>query len=83
MKGTFTGIKLDLDCIENTLSSTMSPCGISTLQARQYLHHVASCTEVAYLHVAEGATKLYNGLNQPLTGELVSYLVSDFLKRTL
>ena len=79
-KNTPTGIELDLDCIENTLSSAMSPCGISTLQARQYLYQTAKNCAVAYLHITEGATQLDNGLSNPLTGKLVSYLVSDFLK---
>lgn len=79
-KDTFTGIELDLDAIENTLSSAMSPCGISTIQARQYLHQTAQNCSVAYLHIAEGATALENGQTNHLTGKLVSYLVSDFLK---
>lgn len=79
-KNTFTGIELDLDAIENILSSAMTPCGVSTIQARQYLHQTAQNCLVAYLHIAEGATELENGLNNNLTGKLVSYLVSDFLK---
>lgn len=78
-KDTFTGIELDLDAIENTLSSAMAPCGISSIQARQYLHQTAQNCSVAYLHIAEGATELENGLKNNLTGKLVSYLVSDFL----
>ncbi|MDZ7878423.1 MAG: formimidoylglutamase [Saprospiraceae bacterium] len=77
------GIELDLDCIENTLSSAMSPCGVSTLQARQYLYHTAKNCDIAYLHITEGATQLDSGLKNPLTGKLVSYLVSDFLKATI
>jgi formiminoglutamase len=78
-----TGIELDLDCIENTLSSAMTPCGITPLQARQYLYQVSQNVEVAYLHIVEGATKLENGWANPLTGKLVSYLVSDFMKGLL
>lgn len=77
---TFTGIELDLDAIENTLSSAMTPCGISSLQARQYLYQTAQNCSIAYLHIAEGATALENGMKNNLTGKLVSYLVSDFLK---
>jgi formiminoglutamase len=79
-KDTDTGVELDLDCIENTLSSALTPCGISTLQARQYLHHTAKNCAIAYLHIAEGATQLDTGLSNPLTAKLVTYLVCDFLK---
>lgn len=79
-KNTFTGIELDLDAIANTLSSAITPCGISTVQARQYLYQTAQNCSVSYLHIAEGATELENGLKNILTGKLVSYLVSDFLK---
>jgi formiminoglutamase len=76
-----TGIELDMDCIENVLSSAMSPCGISPTQARQYIHQAANGIEhIAYLHICEGATELSNGLKNTTTGKLISYLVSDFMK---
>lgn len=75
-----TGIELDLDCIENVLSSAMTPCGVSTLAARQYLYLTTKYLQVAYLHIAEGATQLENGATNLLTGKLVAYLVSDFVK---
>jgi formiminoglutamase len=74
-----TGIELDLDCIENVLSSATTPCGISTLDARQYLYLTTKNLQVAYLHIAEGATQLENGATNLLTGKLVAYLVSDFI----
>lgn len=79
-KNTFTGIELDLDAIENTLSSAMSPAGISVLQARQYLYLTAQNCQISYLHIAEGATILENGLSNFQPAKLVSYLVSDFIK---
>ena len=79
-KNTFTGIELDLDAIQNTLSSAISPCGISSLQARQYLYLTSQNCQISYLHIAEGATQLANGQTDLLTAKLVSYLVSDFLK---
>src|SRR5829696_4319037 len=33
----FCGIELDLDCIQNILSSASSPCGVQPLHARQYM----------------------------------------------
>jgi formiminoglutamase len=76
----FTGIELDLDCIEHTLSSAVTPAGISSLHARQYLDFTGSNSQVAYLHVCEGAIQLTDGRKDETTGKLVSYLLSDFVK---
>ena len=76
----YTGIELDLDSIENILSSATTPSGISVLQARQYITFAAIDTKPAYLHICEGATKLVNGQTDESTGKLISYLVSDFIK---
>jgi formiminoglutamase len=77
-----TGIELDLDSLENTLSSAMTPCGISATQARQYVHHLAQNIKPVYLHICEGASQLTTGQQSPLIGKLISYLVSDFMKAT-
>lgn len=77
---TYCGIELDLDCIENTLSSAISPIGIRPLHARQYIHFTAADSKVAYLHICEGATQLEDGRRNESTGKLISYLVSDFVK---
>lgn len=76
----FTGIELDLDCIENVLSSACTPAGISVLQARQYLTYTASHTKAAYLHICEGASQLSDGRKDESIGKLLSYFVSDFVK---
>lgn len=76
----YTGIELDLDCIEHTLSSALTPAGILSLHARQYLAFTGSDSNVAYLHVCEGAAQLADGRKDETTGKLVSYLVSDFIK---
>ncbi|MBN9298274.1 MAG: formimidoylglutamase [Filimonas sp.] len=77
---TYCGIELDLDCIENILSSATSPVGIQPLHARQYIHFTAADSKVAYLHICEGATQLEDGRRNESTGKLISYLVSDFVK---
>ena len=77
---TYTGIEIDLDCIENTLSSAATPSGISPMHARQFVSYTAADTKTAYLHVCEGASKLSDGRSSETTGKLISYLVSDFLK---
>ena len=76
----FTGIELDLDSIENVLSSAATPCGINSLHARQYMNFTAIDTNVAYMHICEGTTRLDNGEIDSSTGKLISYLVSDFVK---
>lgn len=76
----YTGIEIDLDAMENVLSSAVSPVGVTVLQARQFVHQVASSNKIAYLHICEGATELENGLKSFTTGKLIAYLVSDFVK---
>lgn len=77
---TLCGIELDLDSVENVLSSAMSPLGVSVNQARQYITFTAADSKVAYLHICEGAVQLSDGRTGSSTGKLISYLVSDFVK---
>ncbi len=79
-EGSLSGIELDLDCIEHTLSSAATPVGISALHARQYINFATADSKPAYLHICEGATKLSDGREDISTGKLISYLVSDFIK---
>lgn len=79
---TYTGIELDLDCIENVLSSAATPTGISPLHARQYVHFAAQEVKTAYLHICEGAVQLTDGRRDACTGKLISYLVCDFIKES-
>lgn len=79
----YTGVELDLDAIENTLSSASTPSGITSLHARQYMNFAATNAKVAYVHICEGATKLDTGETSSSTGKLISYLVSDFVKAHL
>lgn len=77
---TYTGVEVDLDGIENTLSSAASPSGVSTSHARQFVAFAASEANCAYLHICEGASRLSDGRTSETTGKLISYLVSDFVK---
>lgn len=79
----YIGIEVDLDCIEHTLASAITPSGINSLHARQYVSFTAAHCKPAYLHVCEGATQLSDGRKQESTGKLISYLVSDFIKNNL
>ncbi len=76
----FVGVELDLDAVERVLSSAMTPSGISALAARQYLSFIAHDSQVVYLHICEGLSQSASGSFDPLTGKLISYLVSDFIK---
>jgi formiminoglutamase len=77
---TLTGIDIDLDGIQNTLSSAMTPVGFSPIHARQYISQAATKCKPAYLHICEGATRLSDGRTDSTSGKLISYLVSDFVK---
>ncbi|MEP7372983.1 MAG: arginase family protein [Chitinophagaceae bacterium] len=77
---TLTGIDIDIDSIQNTLSSAMTPVGITPIHARQYVSFAAADTRPAYLHICEGATRLSDGRTDATSAKLISYLVSDFVK---
>jgi formiminoglutamase len=77
---TICGLDLDLDSIQNALSSAMSPVGVSPNHARQYISFAAADVRPAYLHICEGAARLADGGSDNGTGKLISYLVSDFVK---
>jgi formiminoglutamase len=77
---TLTGIEVDLDAVQQVLSSATSPSGVSPLHARQFVSLAAADGKPAYLHICEGATRLADGRTDASTGKLVSYLVSDFVK---
>lgn len=79
----YTGVELDLDVIRDTMSSAMSPTGITSIHARQYMVFAAANPNLAYLHICEGATQLDDGRTDEGTGKLISYLVTDFIKATL
>lgn len=77
---TLAAIELDVDSIAYALSSASSPVGFSTNDARKYVHYTAAGAKPAYLHICEAAETLEDGRNNSLTGKLLSYLVTDFLK---
>jgi formiminoglutamase len=77
---TYTAIEIDADAIQNILSSASTPCGISTLHARQFINFVAADAKIAYLHICEGAIKTEDDREDINTAKLISYLVSDFVK---
>lgn len=77
---TYTGLEIDMDCVQNILSSAVSPSGVDPVHARQFVSYAAADSKTAYLHICEGASHLTDGRSSETTGKLISYLVSDFLK---
>ncbi|MET0637589.1 MAG: arginase family protein [Chitinophagaceae bacterium] len=75
-----SGIDLDLDAVQQSLSADMTPVGVSAIQARQYISYTAGDLRPAYLYISEGATRLPDGRVDGSSAKLVSYLVSDFIK---
>jgi len=78
--GESTGIEVDLDCIERTLASAATPCGMTTADARRFLTRIAQSSDIAYLHITEGSTKMVDGREDIMTAKLVAYLVTDFIR---
>lgn len=74
------GIEIDLDSLPNVASSAMTPTGFSIEKARQFIHYFGKNTNAAYLHLCEGAPSLDNDKNNHLTGKLIAYLITDFMK---
>lgn len=77
---TLTGIDIDLDGVQNTLSSAMTPVGVQPIHARKFVTAASAISRPAYLHICEGATRLSDGRTDATSGKLISYLVSDFIK---
>lgn len=77
---TMTGIEVDLDAVQNALSSACTPSGVSPLHARQFVSLAAADANPAYLHICEGAARLADGRTDGNTGKLLAYLVTDFVK---
>lgn len=76
----YCGIELDLDVIQDVLSSACASSGLTVMHARQYINFVAQDLKPAYLHICEGAAQLSDGRKADNTGQLISFLVTDFIK---
>lgn len=77
------GVELDVDCIEQVLSSAATPVGINAQQAMHYLYHCGLQSQAVYLHLPEGITERADGQRNIFTGKLLSYLVQAFAKGVL
>jgi len=74
------GIEMDLDAMLNIASSAITPSGFSVEKARQFLHYFGQHKHAAYLHLCEGAPDLDNEKNSHISGKLMAYLITDFMK---
>lgn len=74
------GIELDVDAVEQILSSAITPSGLSTLIVRRWIHDTVIRKRPCYFHITEAAVALDNGLSASATGKLLAYFISDFIK---
>lgn len=74
------GIELDLDAIPGVYSSAMTLSGFNVNQAREFVHFFGKHKNASYLHICEGAPDLDMTNNNHLTGKLIAYLITDFMK---
>ncbi|ATP58313.1 arginase [Pedobacter ginsengisoli] len=72
------GLEIDLDSIENILSSAATPSGFSLNEVRKFI--LSSSKQFAYLHICEGASTMEDGRTSSFTGKSIAYLITDFLK---
>lgn len=72
------GLEIDLDSIENVLSSAITPSGFALNDIRKIL--LSTSKKFNYLHICEGATALADGRIDLATGKTIAYLVGDFVK---
>ncbi|WP_025141725.1 formimidoylglutamase [Pedobacter jeongneungensis] len=76
--GPTAGLEIDLDCIQNVLSSAETPSGFAVNDIRKII--LTHANKFSYLHICEGATRMLDGRVSKLTSKLIAYLVSDFVK---
>jgi len=74
------GIEIDLDAVENVLSSASSPVGFSVRQALRFIREVKTTPNLSYIHLCEGAAELYDGRTCPAIGKLLAEMVAEFLR---
>ncbi len=74
------GIEIDLDAIENVLSSASTPIGFHVQQALLFIREVKTAPNLTYLHLCEGAAELHDGRTYPSIGKLLAEMVAEFLR---
>jgi formiminoglutamase len=74
----YIGLELDLDVL-GPVGTGMPSAGLNPVHARQYVTFAAMDAKIAYFHICEGIFSLCHGQTGP-AGQLISCIVSDFLK---
>ena len=72
------GLEIDLDCIENLLSSAFTPSGFNINDIRRII--LSTKKKLLYMHLCEGAVVLNDGRQSTGTAKAIAYLVTDFIK---
>lgn len=72
------GLEIDLDAIENMLSSAATPSGFTLNDVRRMVLNTKK--KLSYLHLAEGAVALSDGRTDQNTAKALVYLATDFMK---
>jgi formiminoglutamase len=71
------GLEIDMDAIAYMPSSAFSPSGFQLEEVRKYLHHMATLSQVSYLHLPEAAPT--NPNEEKIASKALAYLVWDFI----
>ncbi|MDD2528872.1 MAG: arginase family protein [Lentimicrobiaceae bacterium] len=74
------GVELDVDSLENLLSSAWSSVGVSSSESLHYLYTCGKQKQVCYLHITEAVYKRSDGEENVLIGKLINYMVQAFCK---
>ncbi|WP_268223003.1 formimidoylglutamase [Sinomicrobium oceani] len=75
------GIEVDCDAIANVPSSAMTPTGFSPEQVRRLINYWKNNKNVQYLHICEAAPDPENDRELRMTGKLLSYFITDFIRK--
>lgn len=81
VKASRYGIEIDCDAIAGVPSSAMSPTGFSLNTVRRLLHLFSRNKNVQYLHISEAAPDPEDDREILMAGKLISYLITDFIKK--
>lgn len=80
VKGGRFGVELDVDSLENLLSSAWSSVGITSDESLNYLYNCGNERQVCYLHITEAVYKRSDGMENVLIGKLINYMVQAFCR---
>ncbi|GAB3010740.1 formimidoylglutamase [Niabella terrae] len=73
------GIEIDMDAVENVLSSACSPVGFSVQQLLNFIAVVKKHRHIAYIHIAEGTPHRADGTRSSRVGKLLAQVIANFL----